>query len=319
MLREIISGLLIVLILITGFFAYIILFDVKEIKSPSMTLNKEQYNIETDINSNTIKQNLLSPFIESVQAQEDWLEFHQKADQEYKNILSKVGVNQDLLFIEEYKDDLEHKREQLDRDFQEYKEYINNITKKEIEYYSSLVEYEMEQSLENLRKKYDEEFAEFEKQVQAANRNELLNYRLKLETLDLKEAEAENYRNKIEEIESEKSIKINNKLNEIYYTLRIKREELEKEKEEKISKLEKEFIRGKENQIEQKKLELENVLTLFQKNRYAALKKQMNEFKAVLNQESSDLFQKRNAIQEIVQNDLESLKKDYIDSTEERN
>ena len=45
----------------------------------------------------------------------------------------------------------------------------------------------------------------------------------------------------------------------------------------------------------------------------------MNEFKAVLNQEGSDLFQKRNAIQEIVQNDLESLKKDYIDSTEERN
>ncbi len=318
MLREIVSGLLIVLILITGFFTYIILFDVKEIKSPSLTLDIEQYNTETDIKSTSFKQSFFDPFVNSVQAQQDWLNLYQDTKQEYEEVFKAVLVNQELLFVEEYKDDLEDKRDQLDRDFNNFKERINKVTAKEIEYYSSLVEYEMEQSLENLRKNYDEEFAEYEKQVQEASRNELLNYRLKLETLDLTEEKAQKYRDKIEEIEAEKSIKINNKLNEIYYTLRIKSEELEAEKELKIAKLKEQFNREKDKQIEQKQLELENVLTVFQR-RYAALKKQMNQFEKTLNQESPYLFQKKEVIKEIIQSDLDNLKKNYIVSTEERN
>src|SRR6056297_3597484 len=304
MLREIISGLLIVLIIITGIFAYIILFDVKEIKSPSLTLNKKQYDIETEIDDKQFKKRLIKPFSASVKAQQAWLETHQEFDQEYKNILDELLNNQDLLFVEEYKDDIEHKREQLEHGFIDFKDKINKITNKEIEYYSSMIDYEMEQSLEKLRKKYDEEFAEYEEQVQQERRNELLNYRLKLETLDLSEQEAQKLREKIEDIESAKSIKINNKINEIYYGLRLKTEKLYKEKE---------------RQIAQKKIELEKVLSLFQRNRYAALQNQMNEFAVELEQESEELLQKRDAIKEIVQNDLETLNKTYLDLTEERN
>jgi|SRR6056297_3282177 len=319
MLREIISGLLIVLIIITGIFAYIILFDVKEIKSPSLTLNKKQYDIETEIDDKQFKKRLIKPFSASVKAQQAWLETHQEFDQEYKNILDELLNNQDLLFVEEYKDDIEHKREQLEHGFIDFKDKINKITNKEIEYYSSMIDYEMEQSLEKLRKKYDEEFAEYEEQVQQERRNELLNYRLKLETLDLSEQEAQKLREKIEDIESAKSIKINNKLNEIYYGLRLKTEKLSKEKERKKAELEKQFNKETERQIAQKKIELEKVLSLFQRNRYAALQNQMNEFAVELEQESEELLQKRDAIKEIVQNDLETLNKTYLDLTEERN
>jgi hypothetical protein len=177
----------------------------------------------------------------------------------------------------------------------------------------------MEQSLDNLREKYDQEFADYEKQVQQENSNELLNYRLKLETLDLTEEKAAEYRSKIEEIENNRSIKINNKLNEIYYELRIRSEELTRERDQKIAELKKQFLNKKEEQIEQKNIELENMFAIYQRNRYTALKNSMDEFEENLEQDTAQLLAKSDIITDVVQSDLEVLNNTYLENTEERN
>jgi len=319
LLREIISGLLIVVILIAGFFAYIVLYDVKEIESPSLTLDKKQYQTNNQLDSERLKSNLREPFKNSIKAQNSWLTEQSEVREGYQNILDSLLTNQNVLYIEEYKNDLEDKRKQLDLQFVEFQDRIDKITDKEIEYYSSMIDYEMEQSLDNLRQKYDQEFANYEKQVQQENSNELLNYRLKLETLDLTEEKAEEYRNKIEEIENNRSIKINNKLNEIYYELRIRSEELARKRDEKIAELKKQFLNRKKAEIEQKNIELENMFAIYQRNRYTALQNSMDEFEANLEQETAKLLAKSDIITETVQNDLEVLNNTYLENTEERN
>jgi hypothetical protein len=319
LLREIISGLLIVVILIAGFLAYIVLYDVKEIESPSLTLNKEQYQTDSDLDGERLKSNLIRPFKNSIKAQNSWLTEQSEVKADYQNILDGLLTNQNVLYIEEYKNDLEDKRKQLELQFVEFKDRIDKITDKEIEYYSSMIDYEMEQSLDNLREKYDQEFADYEKQVQQENSNELLNYRLKLETLDLTEEKAAEYRSKIEEIENNRSIKINNKLNEIYYELRIRSEELTRERDQKIAELKKQFLNKKEEQIEQKNIELENMFAIYQRNRYTALKNSMDEFEENLEQDTAQLLAKSDIITDVVQSDLEVLNNTYLENTEERN
>ena len=306
-------------ILIAGFLAYIVLYDVKEIESPSLTLNKEQYQTASQLDSESLKNNLIGPFENSLKAQNSWLKEQSEVKEDYQNILDSLLTNQNVLYIEEYKNDLEDKRKQLDLQFIEFKDRIGKITDKEIEYYSSMIDYEMEQSLDNLRQQYDQEFADYEKQVQQENRNELLNYRLKLDTLDLTEEKAAEYRSKIEEIENNRSIKINNKLNEIYYELRVRSEELAREREEKIAELKEQFLNKKEAEIEQKNIELENMFAIYQRNRYTALKNSMDKFEANLEQETAQLLAKSDTITEIVQNDLEVLNNTYLENTEERN
>jgi hypothetical protein len=308
-----------VVILIAGFLAYIVLYDVKEIESPSLTLNKKQYQTTSELDSESLKSTLIEPFINSIDAQNNWLTEQAGAQKDYQNILDGLLTNQNLLYIEEYKNDLEDKRKQLDLQFIEYKDRIDKITDKEIEYYSSMIDYEMERSIENLRENYDQEFAEYEKQVQRENSNELLNYRLKLETLDLTEEKAAEYRSKIEEIENNRSIKINNKLNEIYYELRIRSEELTRERDQKIAELKKQFLNKKEEQIEQKNIELENMFAIYQRNRYTALKNSMDEFEENLEQDTAQLLAKSDIITDVVQSDLEVLNNTYLENTEERN
>ena len=306
-------------ILIAGFLAYIVLYDVKEIESPSLTLNKEQYQTASQLDSESLKNNLIGPFENSLKAQNSWLKEQSEVKEDYQNILDSLLTNQNVLYIEEYKNDLEDKRKQLELQFVEFKDRIDKITDKEIEYYSSMIEYEMEQSLDNLRQKYDQEFADYEKQVQQENRNELLNYRLKLETLDLTDEQAQEYRSKIEEIENNRSIKINNKLNGIYYQLRIRSEQLAQKRDDKIAELKEQFLNNKKEEIEQKNIELENMFAIYQRNRYTALKNSMNEFEANLEQETAQLLAKSDTITEIVQNDLEVLNNTYLENTEERN
>lgn len=318
MFRDIIGGLLIVLILITGFISYIILFDVKEVRSPSLTLNTEQYNTEVDFQTENFKKELINPFISSVAKQSEWLENHSNINNEYNGILEDVLFNQNLLFIEEYKNDVENKKAELTEEFQIYQEQTAEITAKEVKYYSSIIENETEQSIDNIREKYNQEFQEYEKEVRAENRNELLNYRLKLEVLDLSEEKAQEYRDKIEEIEAAKQQKIRNQLTATSYKLRTETEQLIEEKEAKITELKERLNQEMEQKIAKKKASLDNIFQVYQQNRLAAVEERMAEFEDRIAKQSEELYQKRDEIALIVKDDLASLKEMYPDFNEER-
>lgn len=319
MFREIIGGLLVVLILITGFFSYIILFDVKEIKSPSFTLNKEQYQTEPEFQTGGYEEKFKEPFKNSIEEQEQWIERQENINEEYEALLGAAFHNQQLLYIEEYNSDIEAKNEELGRDFQNYKEEINVLTERKIDYYSSMVRYEKKKSFENLQSKYDQELQEFEKEVQKERRNDLLNYRLKIETLDLSEEKEQEYREKIEEIQSTKNIKIDNKITQIHYTLRLENIKLNKAMEDKIANLTEEYEKEKDELISQKNQELENIFSIYQQNRYSALEQKIQKFEANINEEKKDFLGKRDNLIGIAKNDLEKLRNRYNGSNEERN
>ncbi|MCF8002437.1 MAG: hypothetical protein K9K76_11365 [Halanaerobiales bacterium] len=319
MFREIIGGLLVVLILITGFFSYIILFDVKEIKSPSFTLNKNQYQTEPDFQTSGFEEDFKMPFKNSIQKQEQWIERQQNINQEYSDILGTALYNQELLYIEEYNNDIESKNEELNKDFQNYKEEVNILTDRKIDYYSSMVRYEKQKSFENLQAKYDEELQAVKSQVQKERSNELLNYRLKIETLDLTEAKKQEYREKIEEIKTARKNKINAKMTAIYYTLRVENNKLKNAMEEKIANLTERYEKEKEEFITEKMQELDNIYSMYRQNRYSALDQKIQKFEASINEDKKAILNKRNKLIKIAKKDLKNLKNRYSSSDEERN
>ena len=319
MFREVIGGLLVVLILITGFFSYIILFDVKEIKSPSFTLNKAQYQTEPNFDTSGYAEKFKEPFKNSIERQEEWIERQEKINEEYDVILGAALYNQNLLYIEEYNNDIEAKNEELNKDFQSYKEEINKLTERKIDYYSSMVRYEKQKSFDNLQAKYDKELQEVKTQVQKERSNELLNYRLKIETLDLTEAKEQEYREKIEEIQTARRNKINSKMTAIYYTLRVENNKLKNAMQEKIANLTERFVKEKEELISEKKQELENIYAIYRQNRYSALEQKIQKFEANIGEEKNSLLEKRNNLIKVAKTDLEELKSRYNASNEERN
>jgi len=319
MFREVIGGLLVVLILITGFFSYIILFDVKEIKSPSFTLNKAQYQTEPNFDTSGYAEKFKEPFKNSIERQEEWIERQEKINEEYDVILGAALYNQNLLYIEEYNNDIEAKNEELNKDFQSYKEEINKLTERKIDYYSSMVRYEKQKSFDNLQAKYDKELQEVKTQVQKERSNELLNYRLKIETLDLTEAKEQEYREKIEEIQTARRNKINSKMTAIYYTLRVENNKLKNAMQEKIANLTERFVKEKEELISEKKQELENIYAIYRQNRYSALEQKIQKFEANIGEEKNSLLEKRNNLIKVAKTDLEELKSKYNASNEERN
>ena len=319
MFREVIGGLLVVLILITGFFSYIILFDVKEIKSPSFTLNKAQYQTEPNFDTSGYAEKFKEPFKNSIERQEEWTERQEKINEEYDVILGAALYNQNLLYIEEYNNDIEAKNEELNKDFQSYKEEINKLTERKIDYYSSMVRYEKQKSFDNLQAKYDKELQEVKTQVQKERSNELLNYRLKIETLDLTEAKEQEYREKIEEIQTARRNKINSKMTAIYYTLRVENNKLKNAMQEKIANLTERFIKEKEELISEKKQELENIYAIYRQNRYSALEQKIQKFEVNIGEEKNSLLEKRNNLIKVAKTDLEELKSRYNASNEERN
>ena len=319
MFREVIGGLLVVLILITGFFSYIILFDVKEIKSPSFTLNKAQYQTEPNFETNGYAEKFKEPFKNSIEIQDKWIERQEKINEEYDVILGAALYNQNLLYIEEYNNDIEAKNEELNKDFQSYKEEINKLTERKIDYYSSMVRYEKQKSFDNLQAKYDKELQEVKTQVQKERSNELLNYRLKIETLDLTEAKEQEYREKIEEIQTARRNKINSKITAIYYTLRVENNKLKNAMQEKIANLTERFVKEKEELISEKKQELENIYAIYRQNRYSALEQKIQKFEANIGEEKNSLLEKRNNLIKVAKTDLEELKSRYNASNEERN
>jgi hypothetical protein len=319
MFREIIGGLLVVLILITGFFSYIILFDVKEIKSPSFTINKQQYQTEPEFQTSEYEKKFKEPFQNSIEEQEQWIERQENINEEYEVILGAAVYNQELLYIDEYNNDIEAKNEELNKDFQNYKQEINILTERKIDYYSSMVRYEKEKSFENLQSKYDKELQEVKTQVQKERSTELLNYRLKIKTLDLSEAKEQEYREKIEEIQTARRNKVNNKMTAIYYTLRVENNKLKNVMEEKIANLTEEFEEEKEELIAKQNQELKNIYSIYQQNRYSALEQKIQKVEANITEEKKALLNKRNNLIEIAKNDLEKLKSRYNVSNGERN
>lgn len=319
MFRDIIGGLLVVLILVTGFFSYIILFEVKEIRSPSFTLSKGQYQTEPDFETSGYVEKFEKPFKNSIEEQKKWIELQKSINEEYEVILGAALYNQKLLYIEEYNNDIEAKNVELKKDFQNYKDKINTLTERKIDYYSSMVQYEKDKSLENLQSKYSKELNEFEKQVQKENSNELLNYRLKLETLDLTEKKEQEYKDKINEIQSTKKIKINNKMTEIHYTLRVENNKLKKAMEDKIANITEKYEEEKKELISKKSQELDTIYTIYQQNNYSALNQRIKKFEANINEERKKLLDKREDFIDIAKNDLEKLKSRYNASNGERN
>lgn len=319
MLSEITSGLLIVLILISGFFAYLILFEVQDINSPSLSLNKEQYEITADFDKDLFKENLNDSFIKTVDTQKRWIEKQTKLNELYNDKFGSILYSQNSVFIDQYYNEVAKKQRELDKEYQRYVENINFETENRINYYSSMVNYEVEKSLENIRLKYDEEIQEFEKQVNQENRNELLNLRLKLKVLELSEEKRKELQNRIDEIQNNKSIKISNKISEIYYRLRIVSNELNEAKAEKIANLKEILNNEKENNINNKKSSLDNIYKEYQEDRYAALSEKINNFQRTISSDNNDLIEKRNEIINIVTNDLNSLHQMYLLPTGERN
>ncbi len=318
MFREIIGGLLVVLILITGFFSYIILFEVKEIRSPSLTLNKAQYETEPDFQTSGYENKFKQPFKNSIEEQEKWGQSQEDINEEYDVILEAALYNQKLLFIEEYNNDIEAKNEELKTDFQNYRKKVDTLTERKIDYYSSMVRYEKEKSFENLQSKYGEKLKEFEKEVQKERSNEIINYRLKLETLDLTEAKKKEYRVKLEEIRSAKRVKINNKSTEIYYQLRIENNKLKKAMEDKIVELTEKFEEEKKELISKKNHELESIFSVYQRNRHTALNQKIKVFETNINEERQAILDKRENFIEIAKRDLKTLKNRYNVSNGER-
>ncbi len=319
MFREIIGGLLVVLILITGFFSYIILFDVKEIKSPSLTINKHQYQTEPEFQTSGYKEKFTGPFKNSIEEQKKWIERQENINEEYEVILGAAVYNQELLYIDEYNNDIEAKNEELNKDFQNYEQEINILTERKIDYYSSMVRYEKEKSFENLQSKYYKELQEVKTQIQKDRSNELLNYRLKIRTLDLSEAKEQEYLEKIEEIQTARKNKINNKVTAIYYTLRVENNKLKNVMEEKIANLTDRFEAEKEELIAKNNQEVKNIYSVYQQNRYSALEQKIQKVEENITEDKKDLLNKRNNLIEIAKIDLEKLKNRYNVSNGERN
>jgi len=319
MFREIIGGLLVVLILITGFFSYIILFDVKEIKSPSLTINKHQYQTEPEFQTSGYKEKFTGPFKNSIEEQKKWIERQENINEEYEVILGAAVYNQELLYIDEYNNDIEAKNEELNKDFQNYEQEINILTERKIDYYSSMVRYEKEKSFENLQSKYYKELQEVKTQIQKDRSNELLNYRLKIRTLDLSEAKQQEYLEKIEEIQTARKNKINNKVTAIYYTLRVENNKLKNVMEEKIANLTDRFEAEKEELIAKNNQEVKNIYSVYQQNRYSALEQKIQKVEENITEDKKDLLNKRNNLIEIAKIDLEKLKNRYNVSNGERN
>lgn len=319
MFREIIGGLLVVLILITGFLSYIILFEVKEIKSPSFTLNVEDYQTEPGFQTSGYEDKFKEPFNNSIDRQKEWIDRQNSINQKYEEMLGEVLFNQELLFIEEYNNDIEDKNKELKNNFQNYKREVDKLTEKKIDYYSSMVRYEKERSLENLQDNYDEEFDEFVSQVQQERQNELLNYRLKIEILDLSKAKEKEYQNKIEEIESDKRVRTNNKMHKIYSRLRLENYKVNKVMEEKIASLTEKFKEEEKELISNKQEELDNIFSIFEQNRETALEQKKEQFKTNINEERKAILNKRESIIEIATDDLEKLQSRYSTSNGERN
>jgi len=319
MFREIIGGLLVVLILITGFFSYIILFDVKEIKSPSLTINKQQYQTEPKFQTSEYEEKFKVPFQNSIEEQKQWIERQENINEEYEVILGAAVYNQELLYIDEYNNDIEAKNEELNKDFQNYEQEINILTERKIDYYSSMVRYEKEKSFENLQSKYYKELQEVKTQIQKDRSNELLNYRLKIRTLDLSEAKEQEYLEKIEEIQTARKNKINNKVTAIYYTLRVENNKLKNVMEEKIANLTDRFEAEKEELIAKNNQEVKNIYSVYQQNRYSALEQKIQKVEENITEDKKDLLNKRNNLIEIAKIDLEKLKNRYNVSNGERN
>ena len=319
MFREIIGGLLVVLILITGFFSYIILFDVKEIKSPSFTINKQQYQTEPKFQTSEYEEKFKVPFQNSIEEQKQWIERQENINEEYEVILGAAVYNQELLYIDEYNNDIEAKNEELNKDFQNYEQEINILTERKIDYYSSMVRYEKEKSFENLQSKYYKELQEVKTQIQKDRSNELLNYRLKIRTLDLSEAKEQEYLEKIEEIQTARKNKINNKVTAIYYTLRVENNKLKNVMEEKIANLTDRFEAEKEELIAKNNQEVKNIYSVYQQNRYSALEQKIQKVEENITEDKKDLLNKRNNLIEIAKIDLEKLKNRYNVSNGERN
>jgi|AntRauTorcE11897_2_1112592.scaffolds.fasta_scaffold06559_3 hypothetical protein len=319
LLSEITSGLLIVLILISGFFAYLILFEIQDINSPSLTLNKAQYQITADFNKDVFEESMEEDFLNTVETQNKWIEKQREINDQYDEKLENVVNSQDSVFTDEYYNEIEKRQRELDKEYQQFVENINFDTENMIKYYSSMVNYELEESLENIRLEYDEELKEFEQEVRKENRNELLNLRIKLLVLELSEQRRKEFQDRIEEIQNSKSIKISNKISEIYYRLRIASNELSEARDKKVASLSEILNNDKKVKINNKKESLDRIYKDYQEIRYAALSQQMTDFEKTISNDKDELFEKRNNIIKIVTSDLNTLHKIYLLPTEERN
>lgn len=319
MFRDLFSVLLIVLIIITGFFTYIIFFEIEEAKSPSFNIDREAYKIKPDFEPTVFVDKFKVPFFASLDDQEQWADRQEKLSDDYEISFSEIQFNKYILYFDQYSSDITKLREELDRQFAEYEIEADNILDKKIAYYTSMIDHEVERSLENLIIDYREEFEEFESELKKQRSNELLNYRLKLETLDLTDEQKKDYKDKIAEIELEKRIRINNKLNEIYYELKTASQLLNENKAEKVSYLLEKFAEKKNKLVANRKREIEASYLTYQQQRYIAATHNIYQAEELINEEKQEILAVLKIVDEVVKDDLEVLKSAYSTVNKERN
>jgi len=319
MFRDIVNVILIFLIIITGFFTYIIFFEIEEAKSPSFNIDRKAYSIEPDFEPTLFLDKFKVPFTTSLDDQEQWAAQQEKLSDDYEIFFSEIQFNKYVLYFDQYSSDIVKLREELDRQFAEYKIEADDILDKKIAYYSSMIDHEVERSLENLIKDYREELKEFESELKKQRSNELLNYRLKLETLDLTDEQKKDYKDKIAKIELEKRIKINNKLNGIYYELKTASHLLNENKEEKVSYLLEKFTEKKNELVVNKKKEIEDSYRTYQQQRYIAAIHNINQAEELINEEKHEILTVLKIVDEVIKDDLEVLKSAYSTVNKERN
>ncbi|MCF8008195.1 MAG: hypothetical protein K9K32_00390 [Halanaerobiales bacterium] len=311
MFREILSGLLIVLLIVAGFISYLILFEIKEVKSPSVSINLSEYKQEDNLESRQLIKDLTNPFKSTINEQQEI--YHKKINDTLSYIIftNEILVNNNSILVEEYNKALKEKKDELDNLLEIYKNEIVSYSNNKIEYYSDIINKEFESSIDNLLNNYHLELKDYKNQINKEYSNQIFNLRLKLELLELSGKKRREYEEKLDVIKREKNMLINGKKAQVSFKLLLEKEKLISIKNQKINKYKETEIKSSDALIKIKAEELKQRFEQFHQKKLTNLKEEINKEELVILKKIESLYKKRQDIIKIVKDDVDKLVAQY--------